>query len=654
MTAAPAASGASGVSSRLAALGFDVGRMPFLVRTALGACLALLIGWLIGLDHPQWSAMTVWAASQPLRGQVFEKSLFRIAGTVVGVVAGVAFLLVSGGDPLILVLAVSAWTALCAAAGNLQRGYVAYGVTLAGYSAAMVALLDFDRPGHIMTLASDRLLTVLLGVVVAMLVGMIFAPRRAEGVTAARARNLTARLLRAMARDLRGEATDDHAVQPLLAEAALIDEALEPQSPGSPGARQEARALRKILAAQVSAIVWLRRPATALSAPDRAELVADALDQAAAILESSQPPADVIVWLERAADEAADDPALREALLGLETAIRDRLQGEAMPTDRPRRVYPGVLHRDWVGAREAGVRSLAVMLLMGAVWIITGWSTGPYLMLGAAVMTSVFSAMDFPVRTIAYVFRGATFGVLGALACRWLVWPLAAQPIDLIFLAMPFVMIGPFLMAHRKTGEGAFDYNMHLLLLLPTTFPLAGTASHSLAVAGAVMAGPAAAWLGYRFIYPATLGRRLDSLIGMMVREVQAMAVSPDAANRSDIWRARLQHRMLRLSRWVDKTGDREISAVGVGLAVLTLGQAIIRLHSLTSPVLPAAVSRRARLALKRIDAIGSAPDGVAAALARTADALPTERVIEARLLTDASSAITAHPAFFLRRGTAR
>src|SRR5690606_36106062 len=123
-----------------------------------------------------------------------------------------------------------------------------------------------------------------------------------------------------------------------------------------------------------------------------AAATAEALEKAAAVLESARPAADALAWLEKASDRAAGDPHLREALLEMEAAVRDRVHGEGTPNEHPRRAHPGVRHRDWIGAREAGVRSLAVMLLMGAVWIVTGWSTGPYLMLGAAVMTSVFSS----------------------------------------------------------------------------------------------------------------------------------------------------------------------------------------------------------------------------------------------------------------------
>lgn len=638
------------VEVQMARLGFDLAALPFTMRTALAACAALLLGWAAGLDHPQWAAMTVWSASQPLRGQIIEKSLFRMAGTVAGVVAGVVFLLVSKGDLVILVLAVSLWTAVCAAAGNLQRGYLAYGVTLAGYSAAMVALLDYSRPAHIMTLATDRLLTVLLGVVVAMIVGLLFAPRRSEGLAAGHVRRLSAVLLRAMAKDLRGDAAGDREAQTLLAEAALINDTLEPQAPGSPGSRREARSLGRILAAQVSAIVWLRRPSQSLGSSS-ASSTAETLEAAAAALESAAPPAEMLAKLEKTSLAAVGDPALQAVLLDLETTVRDHLQGKHAPGERARRAHPGVLHRDWIGAREAGVRSLAVMLLMGTVWVVTGWSTGPYLMLGAAVMTSVFSSMDFPARTIGYVLRGTTLGVAGAMICRWLVWPLAAQPIDLIFLTLPFILIGPFVMAHRRTGEGAFDYNMHLLLLLPPIFPLSGSLDHSLAVALAVVAGPAAAWLGYRYIYPATLSRRLDTLILMMVREVEAMAASPDAAVREPAWRARLRHRMLRLSRWVEKSGDREISAVGGGLAILTLGQATIALHRLEQAlVLPPRAADAVRQTLGRIRILSRDPDAVVTALTRTANALPRGQADEARLMLDAAAVVAQHQTSFFPR----
>ena len=58
----------------LAQQGFDNARLDFGLRTAIAACLAMLVAWSLGLEHPQWAAMTVWAASQPSRGLLIRNN----------------------------------------------------------------------------------------------------------------------------------------------------------------------------------------------------------------------------------------------------------------------------------------------------------------------------------------------------------------------------------------------------------------------------------------------------------------------------------------------------------------------------------------------------------------------------------------------------
>src|SRR5690606_41300060 len=88
----------------LARRGFDVARMGLGLRTALASCLALLVAWLMGLEHPQWAAMTVWALSQPARGMLVEKSLFRALRNLTGTLFAVVPAAVAGGNPPLLVL----------------------------------------------------------------------------------------------------------------------------------------------------------------------------------------------------------------------------------------------------------------------------------------------------------------------------------------------------------------------------------------------------------------------------------------------------------------------------------------------------------------------------------------------------------------------
>src|SRR5690606_15824038 len=93
----------------LARRGFDVARMEFGLRTALASCLALVVAWLMGLEHPQWAAMTVWAVSQPVRGMLVEKSLFRALGTLAGTLFGVVLVVTAGNNLPLLVFSLSLW-----------------------------------------------------------------------------------------------------------------------------------------------------------------------------------------------------------------------------------------------------------------------------------------------------------------------------------------------------------------------------------------------------------------------------------------------------------------------------------------------------------------------------------------------------------------
>ena len=627
-------------------LGFEPARLRFCLRTALAACIALLLAWLLGLEHPQWSAMTVWAASQPGRGQLAEKAFFRFAGTLSGVAAGMLIMVVSHGQPALLVLGLALWTSLCAGIGNIQRGFVSYGTMLAGYSAAMVALLDTAHPDHVFALGADRLATISVGVAVALVVGWLLTPAAGEDALAGRIRRLLAGIVRAMADRLdTGAATDPRKVEADLSEMAAIDEALDPHGAGSLRSRRAARSLRVVLASAVSALIWLRSQRR--GAADGAS--AAALRRAADALETAADPQLALAELTQAS-MSVDDPALRDVLERLAAALAAHFATPEQDEAPPRTHFPVALHRDWVGAREATIRSFLVMLAVGAVWIATGWHAGPFVLLGVAIMTSLFSTFDDPAATMRFIFLGQIVGAAGALACRWIVWPHAQGELELVLMMMPFILVGAPLLAHPRTAPIGFDYNMVMLLLLVPHFPLTGTPGQSLATAAAVALAPLVALAAYRFVFPAGARRRMDTLIAMMVREIEAMAADARLPADRALWRARLYHRLLRLVRWAEKTGSERGPAVEGGLAVLRLGTAAISLHALRGEDgLPPGTSRSLSAALERLSRLRAAPDKAGAALERAARRIGASRPEEAETLQAAAIGLARNLPFFRR-----
>lgn len=637
--------------SVLARAGFDVGRLRFGVTTALASLLALIVATVLGLDHPQWAAMTVWAASQPYRGQLLEKSFFRAAGTFSGSIAGVVLLVVAGDRPILLVVGLAIWIGACAGIGNIQRGFVSYGTMLAGYTAAMVSLLDVGEPAHVVMLGLDRMATVLTGVGVALVVGLATARDGGEEEIRHRVHRLTARLLRDVGRRIDRPLERMDAEQGrILAEMAAIEAAMDPHAAGSLRSRRTVRSLRALLIAEVAVLLWLRSPRRRPLAPD----IGAHLEATAAALEAERDPTTIAAAMDAAVACAAADRVLADALTEVARGLAADLHGESAGTTRGeqpspvRRSFPVVLHHDWIGARQATIRATATMLTVGCLWLLTGWSGGAFLLLGTAIMTSLFSTFDDPARFMGNVLGGQAAGAAMALVCRWLVWPVGAGPAVLIACMAPFMLLGAPLFAHRRTAPYGFDYNMVFLLLLQPTHPATGDLRSSLMVAAAVVGAPILAWISYRALYPVDTGRRLAAVITMMVHDLRDMARRSAGPIARHVWRARLYHRLLRLVRLAGEAGEDRIALVEGALAVLEVGRTVATLRGLVDGrSQPASVRRRIEVVLRRVEDIGRRPDLVRRALERAAPALHRAGLPEAERLLSAAKAIERNASFF-------
>lgn len=607
------------LDAALRRLGFTPGPLYYTLRTATGACVALWLAWAVGLEHPQWAAMSVWIASQPTRGMLLEKSLFRALGTLVGAVFGVALVTLSGNQPWALALGLAAWVSVCTGIGNVWRGYASYGAILAGYSAAMVALLGTGHPEQIAALGVDRFLTVMTGVAVALAIGALFAPIQHPDALRERISGLTARLLRSLAAHLDGQRPADAAGQrALLSEIAAIEELLDPHASGSLKSRRAAKALRQVLMAQVSALLWMRSDAGA----SKSRALADALHDSASRLEQADCSQTVLRLLEKALSCAQSNAALHDMLQRLQTALAPALT-QTTGAERPLHVFePHALHRDWLGGRQVALRACVTLLLVGGFWVITGWTPGAYALLGTCVMISLFSTFDSPALVMRAVIVGHVVGLSAALLCRWLVWPWAHSQPELLLGLMPFIMLGALVLAHPRTAPVGFDYNFLLLIMLQPTYPLRGDVQTSLMSAAAMLAAPCLALLAYKFILPNSALQRAQALQQTMLSELETMAAAPPAPAQQSLWQARLYHRLIRLVRLSDKgrgsPGDTAI--LDYGLSILHLGTLVLQLHAvLDSRAVDAASARRMRSTLQRLSRLQTQPQRAMNALQRLA-----------------------------------
>ena len=464
--------------------GFDEPRMAFAGRTAVAACVAVVLAWLLGLEHPQWSGMTVWAGSQPWRGQLAEKSVFRLLGTLIGGVFGMLLLLLTADNLVWLTLGLAVWIGLCTWAGNRIRGFISYGAMLSGYTAVMVTLLKSAHFSSIFAIGIDRIFTVSLGVVVALLVGWWLAP-------VANAVNIPKRL-KSLVRDteqvVHAQRVAPHDMpqlitqkQHIVRQLALMEESLETQVAGSWNLRQRVRRWRGQIVEQVQVLLKSDAPERAYSCVPR---------------------------------EVAAYYDTREAL-------------------------------------RASLRSFLMMALAGAAWLLSGVEMGAFMLVGTAIMVSVFSTVTQPLPILKQVVIGQALGVCAALACRWLVWPYMGSEAAQIASLIPFILMGGLFFGHRiGAGPRGFDFNMVLLLLVQPGWPLVGDWTHAWQAGIAVVLGPVMAMVAFWLIFPANSATQIAKLRRTMQRSLLKQAAIPMDAEQQAAWNAQLSLGVLKQARY--------------------------------------------------------------------------------------------------------
>ncbi|NQZ02997.1 FUSC family protein [Idiomarina sp.] len=532
----------------LAKLGFDYIRFRFGLRTALAACLSLIIAWALGLEHPQWSAMTVWAVSQPTRGLLLEKGAYRALGTLIGTLFGMILVVTADHQILPVAIGLTFWVALCVYLGNLIHGLVSYGTILAGYSASMVALLS-RRPDALLPLGIDRLLTVFVGVMMALVVGWLFTYKRAEQSLINQMRRETIISLENVAQSISKQDKTSLNFDDRLSKLAQIEAQLLEHGTGSPAAHESARLVRKVINSQLE---WLSQ--VYFSPIKENENVSKHLLTAADLLRQNAKRLDILTALKQATLDIKQ-PQLRVAFDEFIEACDERLSfrdsGRAASSTRR---SLSLLHRDWTGAREASIRTMVIMGLISALWWYTEWFQIAFLLLGASIMLTLFSTTDNPAKTMKTVFIGQCAGAILSIVIHAAIWPYLESTGAMVMSLLPVMFIAAFPLSHHRTINGSMDFILVFLLLMQPVIPYNFDAFNSVSIALAVVLAPITAMLGYKLLYPTNLARREHALNIAIAQELEAFTQTSVSPSRRRRYRARFYHRLFKLIQIADKT----------------------------------------------------------------------------------------------------
>lgn len=136
----------------------------FGIRTALTALAALWLAMWLQLETPRWAAWTVMSLALPTRGQVGVKGLWRMAGTVVGLVAALVAVALFAQHPIMMGVWLALWCGLNSYVGGRTPGLASYGTSLASLTAALIVLLSEQAPLQTFATALARGAGIMLGI----------------------------------------------------------------------------------------------------------------------------------------------------------------------------------------------------------------------------------------------------------------------------------------------------------------------------------------------------------------------------------------------------------------------------------------------------------------------------------------------------------
>jgi len=159
----------------------------FSLKAFLAAMLALYIALSMDLPRPYWAMATVYFVSHPLTGATRSKAAYRVLGTLLGASAAVVTVPLLVNGPVLLMAAISLWTALLLYLSLLQRTPRSYVFLLAAYTLPIVALPSVGQPGQIFDVAVARIEEIVIGIVCAGVVGSVVFPANVASALGARA-----------------------------------------------------------------------------------------------------------------------------------------------------------------------------------------------------------------------------------------------------------------------------------------------------------------------------------------------------------------------------------------------------------------------------------------------------------------------------------
>lgn len=584
------------------ALTGDANALLYSAKSFAAAMLAYYIALSIGLEKPSWAIITVYIVSQTSVGASLSRSVYRLAGTIVGAGATVLIVPTFVNTPIVCSVVLTGWITFCLYLSLLERTPRAYAFVLAGYTASLIGFSAVFHPGAIFDTAIVRVQEIGIGIFCAALIHRYVLPKRISGLFNSKIAQ-TLHSARQMLADALACSANEAAANLRLALALQFLQGLSHHIPYDFAYSAPVRHARKALHDKLARLLIVSgeihdRLLLVSALPANVQTLLEEVQSWLAGEESAKRKITGQGLAERsatlteqfaAAETLTFETALQRNLVRhLHEAITLLLQCErlanalaqAKPTQMPAEEKPAkgyVFHRDSLSAARTALGAFVTILSGCLIWIDSAWPDGATAVSILGVCCTLFGSFDTPAPHIVKYMVGSAWGVMISLLYSFALLPLVTEFPLLVAVLAPAYLLAGSLQARPATTFMAMGITLTLPILCELGAHYSGDFAVAVNTAIALFAATGFAVVSMSLLQTVQADAAIERLLRVCRRDVRRSVkgvFKPDETHWTNLMidrTALLLPRLQRSGHSAEQTLNQMLHALRIGLSVMHL-----------------------------------------------------------------------------------
>ncbi|MFM0397320.1 FUSC family protein [Paraburkholderia phytofirmans] len=605
----------------------DGPRFRHIAKVAIAMTLAMGICMRLELRTPGTAMVScVIVMMHQQSGMVIARGFYRGLGMVCGSFAGLLLIAFFPQQPLLFLTVLAAWIGVCVFGASYYRNFQSYGFVLTGYGTAITAIPAWSNPYGVFDNVVFTVSEVVIGVACACVISAVVFPRSVVPELYASSRRNFTDLLSAMHTllDRASTVAGFDTFLALIRERAGVESLRSGAVFEDPSVRLHNHVYLDLDRSFLDTVAWIHalhqlRVRVGAEADPRAlaaveELIGGLLaivpnEAQSALITLGQVetllgrldgfeqalPAHLGRLLQSLADlspyqrqfVATTGSALFFSIDDLRVMCRSyvdvrtvgRLPWSQSVIQAIGRIARTRATANRTAATIAGARAAVAVLVVGAVWIASGWVGGATAIVAVAITSALFALAPNPTVASWQIFGGCLAGWLTGFAFNFFVLP-RVDTFELLAASLAIVvMVGSYLNTFAKTAILGLGFSLYFCFIVAVTNPTVYNPSAYLDTGFALLCGIAVAAVAFSVLVP----RAGDWISAQYMKQIRGLIAHDAREGDLDdlLYTFELSLRdfiLMIASAPVDARVDRD-HLIGWAFAALEIGRSMIQMR---------------------------------------------------------------------------